>query len=75
MKLIAPNKLMSCADKELCIFMSACMTEIQFLSKYVSQEHNMCIHKHTNACVWMNVSAYRHIERPSLCFVLRELIV
>lgn len=42
---------MSCADKELCIFMSACMTEMQFLSKNVSQEHNMCIHMHANVCV------------------------
>lgn len=42
---------MSCADKKLCIFISAGMTEMQFLSKYVSQEHNMCIHTHANVCV------------------------
>lgn len=57
--------------------MSACMTEMHFLSKYVSQEHNMCIQMHANVCVcaWMSVRAYRCIEWPSLCLVLRELIV
>lgn len=30
--------------------MSACMTEMQFPSEYVSQEHNMCIHMHANVC-------------------------